>query len=268
MNAASNSETPARTVGRAFDLIRLIASSRTRSLRLVEIAALLEMDKSTAHRLLQRMVMERALVQERDRRYVLGPLLYELGLSALPEWNVAQAAQPALRSLSQISGDMSFLVVRSGLDAVCQDRIAGNFTIQTMTQGVGDRHPLGVGAGGIAILSALSADERCRVLDLISPLLPRYRLTRKILEERANIVAERGYSVDEGSAALNITAIGCVLRSPSGSPMAAIFVASLSDRMNAERRIQIVDVLKQSAKKIERAMQLDGRSSRGAEQTG
>lgn len=268
MKTTSNSGTAARTVGRAFDLLRLIASSRTRSLRLVEIAALLDMDKSTTHRLLQRMVRERALVQEQDRRYSLGPLLYELGLSALPEWNMVQAAQPALRSLSQVSGDMSFLVVRSGLDAVCQDRIAGNFTIQTMTQGVGDRHPLGVGAGGMAILSALSAEERGRVIDLISPLLPRYRLTRKLIEERAQLAAERGYSVDEGSAALNITAIGCVLRSPSSSPIAAIFVASLSDRMNAERRVQIVNVLQQSAKKIERVLQLDGPNIRGAEQTG
>ncbi len=117
------------------------------------------LDKSTAHRLLQRLVDERLLVRDDDHHgYRLGPLLYELGLAALPANNLREVAKPALELLAKSTGDMAFLVGRSGYESVCLDRIEGNFAIQTMTQGIGDRHPLGIGAGGLAILAALAEE--------------------------------------------------------------------------------------------------------------
>ncbi|GAB3648360.1 IclR family transcriptional regulator [Ramlibacter alkalitolerans] len=241
MTATSSTAGSAQTVGRAIQLLRLVASSQARHLRLVDIAEMAALDKSTAHRLLQRLVQERMLVRDAGHRgYRLGPLLYELGLAALPETSLRELSQGALQQLARGTGDMAFLVVRSGFESVCLDRIAGNFAIQTMTQGVGDRHPLGVGAGGLAILAALGEAEVKVVLKAIAPQLRRYRLTDRALRERREAARERGPALDEGSAALDVTAIGRPIRDRAGAPLAAVFVASIRSRMT-EVRLRDVD---------------------------
>lgn len=217
-----------------------MASSQSRNLRLIDIAEMASLDKSTAHRLLQRLVQERMLVRDSDvRGYRLGPLLYELGLAALPENSLRELSQPQLHLLAQATGDMAFLVMRSGFETVCLNRIAGNFAIQTLTQGVGDRHPLGVGAGGLAILSALSDSELRIVTKAVAPQLRRYHLTERTLRERVEATRERGHAVDEGSAALDVTALGRAIRDRTGSPVGAVFVASIRNRMVESRQREV-----------------------------
>src|SRR5699024_11381091 len=81
---------PAQTVGRAVDLLRIIASSQSHNLKLIEIAAMADLDKSTAQRLLTRLVHEKLLIRDTNRGYRLGPLLYEFGLAAFPENNIQE----------------------------------------------------------------------------------------------------------------------------------------------------------------------------------
>lgn len=244
--------TSAQTVARAVLLLRLVASSQSRNLRLIDIAEMAGLDKSTAHRLLQRLVQERMLMRDPGHSgYRLGPLLYELGLAALPESNLRELAEPALGRLAQATGDMAFLLIRSGFDSVCLGRIAGSFEIQTMTRNVGDRHPLGVGAGGLAILAALSDDDAGVVLKEIAPQLNRYHLTPDALMERVRLTRKQGFALDEGTAALDITALGKAVRNRTGAPVAAVFVASISSRMVEKRKGYVLRSLSECVSAIE-----------------
>lgn len=246
---------PAQTVGRAALLLRLIASSQARNLRLVDIAEITSLNKSTAHRLLQRLVQERLLARDPGHGYRLGPLLYELGLAALPETNLREVSQPALRQLAKATGDMVFLVVRSGFDTCCLDRIAGDFHIQTMTRTEGDRHPIGAGAAGLAILAALNDADIKIAIKAVAPRLHSYRLTEESLLEAVTRTRERGgLAIDEGSAALDVTAIGRVIRDRSRAPFASVLVASISNRMGESRQKQIDKQLIACANAIELAI--------------
>jgi len=247
----------ARTVARAVDLLRLIASSHSRHLRLVDLAAMAGLERSTAHRLLQRLVEERMLVRVPGQRgYRLGPLLYELGLSALPEKNLKEACHAELRRLADQTGDMAFLVVRSGYESVCLDRIAGNFPIQTMTSGVGDRHPLGIGAGGLAILAALSDTEVDIVLDAVRPQLAQYEhFDTESLKASVERTRTQGYAFDQGTAAAGVSALGMAIRLPSGVPAAAVFIATISSRLDAPRRATQSKRLAACVKAMEAALE-------------
>lgn len=223
---------PAQTVGRAILLLRIIASSQARNLRLVDIAAMASLDKSTAQRLLRRLELERLLTRDPARGYRLGPLLYELGLAALPETNLREISQAALHELAKTTGDMVFLLTRSGFETVCLSRIAGNFPIQTMTRTEGDRHPLGVGAGGLALLASLHDADIDVAIEAISPRLHAYQLTEASLRDAvAKTRALGGIAIDEGSAALDVTAIGRTIHNRARSPVGAVFVASIRHRM-------------------------------------
>jgi DNA-binding IclR family transcriptional regulator len=235
-------------------LLRLIASSHARNLRLVDIAAMASLDKSTAQRLLQRLVHERLLARDPVRGYRLGPLLYELGLAALPQTNLREVSQPMLRELANSTGDMVFLVIRSGFETVCLNRIAGNYPIQTMTRTEGDRHPLGVGAGGLAILASLHDADIDLTLEAMAPRLSAYQLTKDALREAVAATRARGgLALDEGSAALDVTAIGRTVHDSSEAPVAAIFIASISHRMGKDRQEKIYRQLIGCADAIEKA---------------
>lgn len=254
MSTPGTIATSAQTVGKAVHLLRLVASSQSNNLRLLDIAAMAALDKSTAHRLLQRLVHERLLVRDRVRGYRLGPLLYELGLGALPETNLCELSQAALHELAQATGDMVFLVLRSGYDTVCLNRIAGNFPIQTMMRSIGDRHPLGVGAGGLAILAALGDADVELAIAAVAPLLQRYRLSERMLHRAVAATRERGYAVDEGCAARDVTAVGRVVRDGTTAPIAAVFVASIRSRMTESRQRAAARLLAGCVRSVETAL--------------
>ena len=217
---------PAQTVGRAVELLRLVASSHSRHLRLVDIAAMAGLDKSTAHRLLQRLVAERMLARDAGvRGYRLGPLLHELGLAAPPQNNLRELALPALRQLARTTGDMTFLVVRSGLETVCLHRTPGNFAIRTLSQSVGDRHPMGAGVGGLAIMAALPDAEVRAVARALAGPLRHYGMSERQLLERIAATRVRGYAVDEGTAARDVTAIGRAVHDRRRAPVAAVLLS-------------------------------------------
>lgn len=213
------------------------------------------LDKSTAHRLLQRLVHERMLARDPMRGYRLGPLLYELGLGALPESNLREISQTALYELAHATGDMVFLVRRSGFETVCLNRIAGNYPIQTMTRTVGDRHPLGVGAGGLAILASLNDSDMTTAVKAVAPRLYGYQMSESmLLDAVAATRARGGFAVDEGAAALDVTAIGKTIHDRSRSPVAAIFVASISTRMTKDRQKKVRKQLSVCTDAVERAL--------------
>lgn len=246
---------PAQTVGRAIQLLKIIASSQAKSLRLIDIAQLAGLEKSTAHRLLQRLEGERLITRSTTRGYQLGPLLYELGLAALPENNLQEITQPALEQLAQKTGDMVFLVIRSGFESVCLSRIAGHYPIQTMTRTVGDRHPLGMGAGGLSILSAMSDADIDTTMEFIKPRLNAYQLTEeKLRQVIAKTRNRNGIAIDEGTAAYDVCGIGYPIYKNKKIPIAAVFVATIQHRMMPDRQHEVIDLLLNCTKKIESAL--------------
>lgn len=213
------------------------------------------LDKSTAHRLLHRLELERLLARDPVRGYRLGPLLYELGLAALPDTNLREVAQSALHELAQTTGDMVFLVVRSGFESVCLSRIAGNFPIQTMTRTEGDRHPLGMGAGGLAILASMHDADIDVAIDAIEPRLHAYQLTATLLREAVAKTREHGgIAIDEGTAALGVSAIGRSVHDRARAPIAAVFVASIRHRMMESRQKHVTKQLVACTSAIERTL--------------
>jgi DNA-binding IclR family transcriptional regulator len=78
------------------------------------------------------------------------------------------------------------------------------------------------------------------VIEAIRPQLRRYGLNEKILKAQAATARIRGAAVDEGNAAVDVTAIGRVVSDRGGVPIGAVFVASIRSRM-VESRLQDLD---------------------------
>lgn len=185
---------------------------------------------------------------ERDAstlRYSLGPLVYELGLSVPAKMNLREICDPVTARIAQSTGDTVFLNVRSGLDVLCIDRKEGTFPIRTLIFEVGNRRPLGVGAGGIALLMPLPDEELDAVVHANSARLESNgSLKAKNILALVRQARERGYVFTEDIVVRGVTAISVPFGGHHGVPAAAISVACVPSRMPKSRHAEIVTLLK------------------------
>jgi len=159
-------------------------------MRLGDITAASGLPSSTCFRMLNRLESEGVLERNAvTRNYLLGPLIYELGLLAQPRFQLAQRCENTLTAMAELTQDTVYLSERRGNEAVCSARALGDFPIKALTLKVGVRRPLGVGAGGLAILCALPRSEAA---DIIESHAERYPKLSSLTAQRVRAQILRG----------------------------------------------------------------------------
>lgn len=248
------------TIRRANGLMRLLATAGKRGLALTEISAKSRLAHGTVHRLLKQLSDEGLIIQDTEtRKYYLGPVTYELGLAAAPIFDLRPVSRPTLEKISRETEDTVYLVMRSGLDAVCIDRVEGTYPIRTITLEIGSRRPLGVGAGGLAILSACETAECERILSGTSSHLSTYLgLNEEGLREEIEKTKKQGYSFIRNRVTLGVTAIGVAFKDSSRRPIGALSVGAIDSRMAEPRRTDIVKILQEQVRLVEKMIREKG----------
>lgn len=246
MNNSDSSQAGAQSVDRALKLLKLVAARSRDGVRLIEMVELSGLHKPTIHRLLKQLVASGMLMQSADKRYHLGQFSYELGLAAALHFRIRDTCEPYLQRIADLTGDTAFLVVKSGADSFCVDRKMGSYPIKVFSVEVGHRQPLGVGGGGLALLSALPDIDVDEVLVANDALLKPFReMTGSKLRKLIEATRSRGYSVISDFAVAGVTGIGRAILDRAGYPLAAISVSTVSQRMNASHQDMVSQVLKQ-----------------------
>jgi DNA-binding IclR family transcriptional regulator len=225
---------------RGLAILKSLARYQPGGLRISDIGRKAGLHKATAVRLTRTLVDERFVTQDPStRNYRLGPEAFAVGLAAEPAYVLQRHAAPVLRSLALETGDWIFFAVRQGFDAICLSRESGDdIHYPASAIKVGDHFPIGVGAGGVAMLAALSDEEVEQALaareeviakDYPSLTLP---LTRDLVME----AREKGYCVIPGIMVKGYWALGVPLLQQDGTPVAAMILVTTEVRLNAKRR--------------------------------
>lgn len=237
-------------------VMRVIASRNGEGMRLVDVSRFAKLEQSTAHRILKCLIAEGMVKRDPGtRRYHLGYLIFELGLAAASEFNVRSICQPSLVRLSERSGDTVFLTIRSGFDTVCLDRKEGTFPIKTLTLDIGTRRPLGVGAGGIALLMLLADRTVDEIVNANALRLARYGdLTVPAVLRLIGQSRDLGYALNDSHITPGATSVGLPIRSQYGVPFLAISIGAISSRMSGERQRELVGFLREEIDVIERSL--------------
>lgn len=238
-----------QSLERAVGVLRAVGAAGTNGARLADVAAATGLSRSTAHRFLLSLA-ETGLLEQDDggTSFRLGLELCSLGAIAGNRYELRDIAQPVMQLLAERTGDTVYLSLRDGYEAICVERIEGSFPIRTLTLEIGDRRPLGVGAGSLALLAfqpddfveaALAADPGAFAP---YPRLDAVRLRALIAETRA-----RGYAVNEQQVVTGMSALGAPILAPDGSAVAALSVAAISDRLGAARQEEVAAWLRDDA---------------------
>jgi DNA-binding IclR family transcriptional regulator len=241
-----------QNIGRATMVLTTLAANSAEGLRLTDVVNATSLGKATIHRVLSGLLAHGLIDQDKATgRFFLSLKLISWAMAAGDRFGLARIAVNALARLSQKTQDTVYLSLRAGDDAVCLDRREGSFPIKTLTLRVGDRRPLGVGAGSLAILAFLPDDEVERVIAAQGGDQARYGIDEMTMRDMIATARQLGYSVNDERLIRGMSAIGVPLRRPNGQPFAALSVAAISSRLQIPRRDSIAASLKQEAMLLE-----------------
>ena len=250
---------------RAMVLVRAIARAGRQGATMAELVARTGLPRPTVHRVLD--VLQQNDWVERDlasKAFFLGRELMCLGYGAALRHPVERAAAPILTRLAQDTGQVIYLSVRSGFDAVCVARHEGAAPVQTVAQYVGARLPLGHGAGSLAFLAALPSGE---AEEVIAFNLPRYRAANPAFDEAVFRRAlaetrERGFARHHGLHVRGLSGIGVAFGAPH--PLAAVSTAFVTDWLGEAEQHGLATRIRDAARTLAQALDMSHREGAGS----
>lgn len=245
-----------QSVDRAMALLDMVARRSAEGVTLSALVTASGLNKATVRRLILALIRAGMVEQDAESRlYHLGDRAQVLGLIAAQRPGLARWAGESVMRLAQEVGDAALLSVRRGASSLCLRREDGAFPIRTHALVPGQMHPLGVGAGSLAMLAALPQDERAEVMAANAAHLE--RAFPQFAPRLEGLVAEteaQGYALNPGLIFEGSWGMGIALRHPDGRLAGALSLAAVESRMRMDRRPELLARLRAEAARIERKL--------------
>lgn len=225
----------AQAIRRAMDVVRAVAQYQRSGATLNRVAKVTGLSTSTAHRILRSLCEERMLRHDDLARcYHLGLLAFELGLATQVESQVQLHWRETIETIARQTRLTTYLMTRSESEAVCLLCVQGSTAIRAMPMEVGQRLPLGIGAGSLAILATLDEAEVPEIMaanhsrlcqfpgegEQVAAILDRVRQARR-----------DGFAISNGSVANGLSGIGVAVLPKTGVLQLAVSVSAVAEAM-------------------------------------
>lgn len=248
------------TLRKSALLLKCLAGGDSDGFSLAELSRRVGIPHPSVYRLLQ-VLKDEGMVRRdsRTKRYTLGPVTFELGLAAGRQFDVRRILGPTLRWVVSQAGDPVYLTVRSGSEEVCADRAEGSSVIVVRPLRVGSRRPLGLTAGGIAMLSSLDDDERERVIrDVIPELVGTWDTTEDELRQLITASRTDGYTLIRDRVVPGASAVAMPIHDGARHAFAALSIPCTNDLMTSARIRELVPILRAATQQAEQAIHAAG----------
>jgi DNA-binding IclR family transcriptional regulator len=252
----TNGDTPAveprspsgsQTLLRGLDVLEAVANG---PVSLPELAAALDLTRSTTHRLAAALVERRYLNFVPREGYSLGPKLLELGFHAQQQKDLSRVARPYLESLAAATEDTVHLGVLDKDRALYLDKIPGRRRIEISSR-VGERQPLrSTGLGKALILD----EQEVRWAELYDGEPGPCSVQRDEWLGRMRNYAQEGHAFDLEENEDRIRCVAAPIRDVSGRIVGAISLSSAAQYMDDERMGAVVSDVRGTAEAISREL--------------
>jgi DNA-binding IclR family transcriptional regulator len=233
--------------------MRRVAEAGAHGVRLTDLVNVTGLKQPTVSRLIGALMREGLIEQDSEsRRFYLGVEAFALGAIASARFGIHKLALDALLQLAATTEDSAFLSIPRDTVSICLHREEGAFPIRTQVLKVGDRYPLGVGAGSLAILAAMPDADVDRVIAKtaawVAEAFPTHspnRLRQLVTETR-----RAGFAVNSGLIVSGSWGIGVAVIGADGKPAGALSVAAIESRMAEPRRREVARILQAAAAEL------------------
>ncbi|MGY6269996.1 IclR family transcriptional regulator [Achromobacter denitrificans] len=231
-----------QVIERAMRLLDALAAQPD-PVTLKELSATTGLHASTAHRILNDLVVGRYVERVDNGLYQLGMRLLELGSLVKGRLNVREAAISAMRSLHKLTGQTINLSVQQGDEIVYIDRAWSERSGMQVVRAIGGRAPLHLTSTGKLFLS--TGDSRqVRAYALRTGLAGHTRnsltdLDR--LERELALVRRHGYARDNEELELGVRCIAAGIFDDTGKLVAGLSISAPAERLQDEWIKALVD---------------------------
>lgn len=210
---------------------------------LKELARITGLHPSTAHRILNDMVLKRVVDRSEPGLYRLGMRLLELGNIVKSRLNVREASLDFMRSLHRKTQQTINLSVRQSDEIVYIDRAFSERSGMQVVRAIGGRAPLHLTSTGklflsvddpnavraYAIRTGLAGHNKNSITDIAK------------LERDLSLVRARGYARDNEELELGVRCMAAGIRDDGGRLVAGLSISAPADRLQDEWLEDLVD---------------------------
>lgn len=233
---AVRDKTAIQVIDRMMRLLDALAA-HTDPVSLKELSLATQLHPSTAHRILNDMVVGRFVDRgEQAGTYRLGMRLLELGNLVKQRLSVREAALEPMRALHRVTGQTVNLSVRQGDEIVYIERAYSERSGMQVVRSIGGRAALHLTSSGKLFL----AQEDPRLVRSYAtrtglPGHTRNSITELVkLERELSMVRARGFARDNEELELGVRCIAAGVRDDSGRLVAGLSVSAPAERMQDE----------------------------------
>jgi len=201
---------------------------------LKELAKVTALHPSTAHRILNDLVLARMVDRTEPGLYQLGMRLLELGNLVKARLNVRDAAAGPMRDLHKLTGETINLAVRQADEIVYVERAVSERSGMQVVRAIGGRAALHLTSSGKLFLAA--DDSRAvRSYGMRTGLAGQTRnsITEiPRLERELEEVRRQGFARDNEELELGVRCIAAAIRDDAGRIVAGLSISAPADRAN------------------------------------
>ncbi|NYT67833.1 IclR family transcriptional regulator [Pusillimonas noertemannii] len=248
---AGGSQIAIQVLERAMLLLDVLAR-QSEPVALKNLAAATGLHASTAHRILNDLVVGRYVERVDSGLYQLGMRLLELGSLVKGRLNVREVAIEYMRELHTITGQTINLSVQQGDEIVYIERAWSERSGMQVVRAIGGRAPLHLTSTGKLFLS-VSEPRQVKAYIMRTGLAgtTRNSLTKADqLERDLALVRRHGYSRDNEELELGVRCIAAGVYDDTGKLQAGLSISAPADRM----RDEWIGLLQDTAGRISEAL--------------
>lgn len=231
----SQSPIAIQVIERAMRLLDALAE-HSDPVTLKALSAATGLHASTAHRILNDLVVGRYVERVDNGLYQLGMRLLELGSLVKGRLNVREAAISAMRALHKLTGQTVNLSIQQGDEIVYVDRAWSERSGMQVVRAIGGRAPLHLTSTGKLFLS-MTDSRQVRAYALRTGLAGHTRnsLTDiERLERELAFVRRHGYARDNEELELGVRCIAAGIFDDTGKLVAGLSISAPAERLQDE----------------------------------
>jgi DNA-binding IclR family transcriptional regulator len=240
-----------KTIDRLVGVLDCFTAERA-TWSLAELAAQLDLPKSTLHRFLVGLEVHGILRRDaRDKKWRLGYHLFLWGSLAAESTGLRHIARPILHEMVDATGETALLTVYHNHEVICTDKVETSHHVR-LTLEVGDRRMCHAGASSKALMAFLpEAEIEAIVREKGLPKLCTNTITKpEALKAELALIRERGYAVSLEETDPGAWGVAAPIRGWSGDTVGAVGVAGPTLRYDEARLQQYVICCRAAARKV------------------
>lgn len=181
---------------------------------------------------------------EKTDRYSLGSAALQLGMAMLSQFNIVRVARPFLESLTEQTGETTFLAIREGVTAIYVDKEVSSNPIR-MDAAVGVSRPLNCTAVGKVFLAFDNGDLLTEAANagVFEKSTPNSIMDVQELKKNIARIRQTGYAIDNREFHTEAICVAAPIFGANGKLIAALTTSGVATRMEGNIQDIAEDVI-------------------------